>query len=153
MSSMAISTAPRTWDTTVPSEFHGAEADRSTRVEPAAIWAMTSRLTKWAKVAMAPRTKVSTNSGYARFWRIAPVRHRTDTSRRSSTNGGQGISTQVLVTSAMTWASVRMLKPVPVRSEEHTSELQSRLHLVCRLLLEKKKKKKKKKIEISEKQE
>src|SRR2546422_5088640 len=32
---------------------------------------------------------------------------------------------------------------VCVRSEEHTSELQSRLHLVCRLLLEKKKKKKK----------
>src|SRR2546422_7832912 len=30
------------------------------------------------------------------------------------------------------------------RSEEHTSELQSRLHLVCRLLLEKKKKKKNK---------
>src|SRR5256884_4539526 len=27
-----------------------------------------------------------------------------------------------------------------MRSEEHTSELQSRLHLVCRLLLEKKKK-------------
>src|SRR5690554_3048013 len=30
------------------------------------------------------------------------------------------------------------------RSEEHTSELQSRPHLVCRLLLEKKKQKKKK---------
>src|SRR5207249_8174725 len=30
----------------------------------------------------------------------------------------------------------------PVRSEEHTSELQSRFDLVCRLLLEKKKKKK-----------
>src|SRR2546422_4958116 len=30
-----------------------------------------------------------------------------------------------------------------LRSEEHTSELQSRLHLVCRLLLEKKKKKSK----------
>src|SRR5256884_3757598 len=30
------------------------------------------------------------------------------------------------------------------RSEEHTSELQSRLHLVCRLLLEKKKKKNRK---------
>src|SRR2546422_5758606 len=29
----------------------------------------------------------------------------------------------------------------PMRSEEHTSELQSRLHLVCRLLLEKKKQK------------
>src|SRR5687768_17909647 len=32
-----------------------------------------------------------------------------------------------------------------LRSEEHTSELQSRLHLVCRLLLEKKKKTKNKK--------
>src|SRR3989442_8329641 len=30
-------------------------------------------------------------------------------------------------------------KGVEVRSEEHTSELQSRPHLVCRLLLEKKK--------------
>src|SRR5690349_23624130 len=35
-------------------------------------------------------------------------------------------------------------QPAPVaRSEEHTSELQSRRDLVCRLLLEKKKKKKK----------
>src|SRR3989449_4144852 len=33
----------------------------------------------------------------------------------------------------------KQLEPVRVRSEEHTSELQSRLHLVCRLLLEKKK--------------
>src|SRR5687768_18319992 len=33
------------------------------------------------------------------------------------------------ITSVWSWA----------RSEEHTSELQSRLHLVCRLLLEKKK--------------
>src|SRR2546429_3661208 len=34
----------------------------------------------------------------------------------------------------------RCWSPGPARSEEHTSELQSRLHLVCRLLLEKKKK-------------
>src|SRR2546429_5697607 len=33
----------------------------------------------------------------------------------------------------------RVVCPPLVRSEEHTSELQSRLHLVCRLLLEKKK--------------
>src|SRR2546422_4885470 len=39
-------------------------------------------------------------------------------------------------------ASVRKAS-VNQRSEEHTSELQSRLHLVCRLLLEKKKKTKK----------
>src|SRR2546422_8100529 len=45
-------------------------------------------------------------------------------------------------------AQQRKLPPLPAlrrrcgrpRSEEHTSELQSRLHLVCRLLLEKKKK-------------
>src|SRR6266487_6015711 len=38
-----------------------------------------------------------------------------------------------------------------LRSEEHTSELQSPVHLVCRLLLEKKKKKKKKKKENKKK--
>src|SRR3989304_2058597 len=38
-------------------------------------------------------------------------------------------------TAASAWKAVRTM-----RSEEHTSELQSRLHLVCRLLLEKKKK-------------
>src|SRR4051812_49832540 len=31
-------------------------------------------------------------------------------------------------------------QPGPIRSEEHTSELQSHVNLVCRLLLEKKKK-------------
>src|SRR5690554_7676496 len=35
---------------------------------------------------------------------------------------------------------VRKQDPAGCRSEEHTSELQSRPHLVCRLLLEKKKK-------------
>src|SRR2546429_4552637 len=42
------------------------------------------------------------------------------------------------------WARAKEYSPVSLsillRSEEHTSELQSRLHLVCRLLLEKKKK-------------
>src|SRR5690348_18095986 len=35
----------------------------------------------------------------------------------------------------------RVLNVLVLRSEEHTSELQSPVHLVCRLLLEKKKKK------------
>src|SRR5204863_3202776 len=45
-----------------------------------------------------------------------------------------------------------LLEPggVAPRSEEHTSELQSRRDLVCRLLLEKKKKKKKKMIIMEE---
>src|SRR5690348_17747551 len=39
-------------------------------------------------------------------------------------------------TMRMSWVAPRL---VPIRSEEHTSELQSPVHLVCRLLLEKKK--------------
>src|SRR5262245_64577979 len=39
------------------------------------------------------------------------------------------------------WRSTRLTPPQPARSEEHTSELQSLRHLVCRLLLDKKKKK------------
>src|SRR5690554_7019215 len=43
------------------------------------------------------------------------------------------------------WSALWHRKSSPqARSEEHTSELQSRPHLVCRLLLEKKKKNKKK---------
>src|SRR5687768_18097205 len=37
------------------------------------------------------------------------------------------------------WRARAFCETWPPRSEEHTSELQSRLHLVCRLLLEKKK--------------
>src|SRR2546422_1186276 len=40
------------------------------------------------------------------------------------------------------------MAPTATRSEEHTSELQSRLHLVCRLLLEKKKRKREKAIHL-----
>src|SRR2546422_5193124 len=53
-----------------------------------------------------------------------PQRHRS---------GAEGRTAQILL--------VGPLERQPAdRSEEHTSELQSRLHLVCRLLLEKKKK-------------
>src|SRR2546422_6321463 len=41
----------------------------------------------------------------------------------------------------LTQPEIKQLGCYDDRSEEHTSELQSRLHLVCRLLLEKKKKK------------
>src|SRR2546422_4335329 len=50
------------------------------------------------------------------------------------------------------WRSRRLSRAIrkpastSTRSEEHTSELQSRLHLVCRLLLEKKKKSRQRKI-------
>src|SRR5690348_18080597 len=42
---------------------------------------------------------------------------------------------------ALSQDGVQGRSPLNARSEEHTSELQSPVHLVCRLLLEKKKKK------------
>src|SRR5256884_5854054 len=50
---------------------------------------------------------------------------------------GKMISLDNLVTVEQT-ASPQVIRHYNLRSEEHTSELQSRLHLVCRLLLEKK---------------
>src|SRR3712207_8265984 len=52
--------------------------------------------------------------------------------RTAATRAGAGIS--------RTWWSAGPPPLPPGRSEEHTSELQSRQYLVCRLLLEKKKK-------------
>src|SRR5256884_1247546 len=54
-----------------------------------------------------------------------------------------GIETSIIVPGAFTGGTnhfAHSASPADKRSEEHTSELQSRLHLVCRLLLEKKKK-------------
>src|SRR3712207_7247740 len=76
-----------------------------------------------------------------------PISQRRGLALRSSAEGRpvrrQGSSTRAGVVCSMEtpmpicpWS----LRP-QVRSEEHTSELQSRQYLVCRLLLEKKKKK------------
>src|SRR3989449_8157747 len=58
----------------------------------------------------------------------------------TSTGEEQRAALESLVHSAFEDTNLGLGK---VRSEEHTSELQSRLHLVCRLLLEKKKNNKK----------
>src|SRR5690348_17637738 len=52
-------------------------------------------------------------------------------------------------TSRPCFCRTKILKSRKARSEEHTSELQSPVHLVCRLLLEKKKKNTKNKKRIS----
>src|SRR5690348_18109235 len=74
--------------------------------------------------------------------------------RSSATTGDSALLAPVSARSTQVLLAVRSSTPVPdsasiavtslPRSEEHTSELQSPVHLVCRLLLEKKKKKKKK---------
>src|SRR5438105_12133538 len=48
------------------------------------------------------------------------------------------------------WTGRNAAGPRAVRSEEHTSELQSRVDLVCRLLLEKKKKQKEEKRKLKQ---
>src|SRR2546422_6926788 len=55
--------------------------------------------------------------------------------------GGFGGKEDVTVEVYLGLLALKTGRPVKMRSEEHTSELQSRLHLVCRLLLEKKKNK------------
>src|SRR2546422_4643983 len=53
--------------------------------------------------------------------------------------GGREIRLRVVHAGSMVPRDHSVKSSCEVRSEEHTSELQSRLHLVCRLLLEKKK--------------
>src|SRR2546429_3029374 len=48
-------------------------------------------------------------------------------------------ATNVAIVAPKTPSTTPTTMAIGIRSEEHTSELQSRLHLVCRLLLEKKK--------------
>src|SRR5438477_5886213 len=63
------------------------------------------------------------------FWTCATPRP-TISTKPSSALGSSGKS-----------ASCKRVSPLSGRSEEHTSELQSHVNLVCRLLLEKKNKK------------
>src|SRR2546429_2774338 len=65
------------------------------------------------------------------FWLLHDMLQRLAVER----NSRDWAKTQVGVVFASYGVSLRLYR----RSEEHTSELQSRLHLVCRLLLEKKK--------------
>src|SRR2546429_3603060 len=59
---------------------------------------------------------------------------------RAASNGTARRSARIQIRSSLQrWTGARTSGLRVMRSEEHTSELQSRLHLVCRLLLEKKK--------------
>src|SRR2546422_7263455 len=69
---------------------------------------------------------------------IPPLRKKNGVSRANATTRNLRVSSGY---AWKMWASARPRTNAGriARSEEHTSELQSRLHLVCRLLLEKKK--------------
>src|SRR5256885_3574276 len=78
----------------------------------------------------APRT---TTVPYACTWKIGNV-----PAMRPTTRKGLAPSFSRVATHSTTSRMRARLKPNSVRSEEHTSELQSPCNLVCRLLLEKK---------------
>src|SRR3712207_8052572 len=76
---------------------------------------------------------------------LRPDRRRDGSRRRRAARvlegPGQGLPPRRARRPALAAGGGRALLPLrPRRSEEHTSELQSRQYLVCRLLLEKKKK-------------
>src|SRR5690242_20827114 len=69
-----------------------------------------------------------------------PCRRRTCPARHLGDVQADGCSIGVCEAAGRT-SSPTIMTPSNTRSEEHTSELQSHVKLVCRLLLEKKKKK------------
>src|SRR3712207_6881090 len=90
---------------------------------------------------MIRRPPRSTLFPYTTLFRSHPAlpsfsaRLRASVQDRSESDGSRSSSVSLLM------MSVRSRRTSSERSEEHTSELQSRQYLVCRLLLEKKKKK------------
>src|SRR2546422_7407660 len=65
----------------------------------------------------------------------------TTDARLRDASGRESAGIRAITSSLLTYRVPQDIAVEEMRSEEHTSELQSRLHLVCRLLLEKKKKK------------
>src|SRR3712207_7741789 len=82
---------------------------------------------------MIRRPPRSTLFPYTTLFRSVTARYRCS---RQGLNGAGGSGSSSSTWVAMTAATI---PTIPARSEEHTSELQSRQYLVCRLLLEKKK--------------
>src|SRR2546422_2010446 len=88
---------------------------------------------------MIRRPPRSTLFPYTTLFRSRPVFHpRDEASRPAPHTVVHEIPAQLAARVGEPHREARGLR-VEERSEEHTSELQSRLHLVCRLLLEKKK--------------
>src|SRR2546429_6433230 len=86
-----------------------------------------------------PYTTLFRSHGYNLLSEVAPPDSHAGHHRNQIAEHGNGKNDVQVVQVAEMACAVPALGRRIVRSEEHTSELQSRLHLVCRLLLEKKK--------------
>src|SRR2546422_5218391 len=93
---------------------------------------------------MIRRPPRSTLFPYTTLFRSGRIAHRQDEPAAVG-RGGVGEDGMIPGGQRLSRSGLRVepheVRAAVLRSEEHTSELQSRLHLVCRLLLEKKKKK------------
>src|SRR3712207_7604833 len=84
---------------------------------------------------MIRRPPISTLFPYTTLFRSAPWRRRSSGCAHDSCSPSSPATSAPRARSSTPPAT---RAPMPTRSEEHTSELQSRQYLVCRLLLEKK---------------
>src|SRR2546421_1307035 len=103
----------------------------------------TSRAAAAAARALNRPSTLTTRTSVAQAWRSRSPNPSTATTSypaRTADSAMSRVDTPASSTRVMTTPAGGV--PARARSEEHTSELQSRSDLVCRLLLEKKKKKK-----------
>src|SRR5438876_6831215 len=87
---------------------------------------------RWYQFEMAPKSVITRPSGGLKI----PGRGFYEITGLAWSGGGAIRKVDVSTDSGRSWKEANL----QTRSEEHTSELQSPVHLVCRLLLEKKKK-------------
>src|SRR5690625_6329102 len=106
----------------VPSQFFPPHHQLGLFRSPA--WQQTWRA-HWSDI-KALKPLRSTNDEQPEFYRYWQVK--------------RGLPMRTVIPAGISTAPARSMRAEYFRSEEHTSELQSRGHLVCRLLLEKKKK-------------
>src|SRR5215208_5114848 len=93
------------------------------------VWGRAARMSRVASMPEPSERRTSMTITSGRAWAATATASRAELASAHTTTSVVSLSSSLM--------------PSRTRSEEHTSELQSRGHLVCRLLLEKKKQQKK----------
>src|SRR2546421_2530115 len=120
-----------------PTSMSASALKRSSRCSSASGTVLNDVMTKVVLIA----ATTSGNCGASKK-RPSGIATAQDATRLASPNStARPLSWLICATLSSRTASTAVPRPNSARSEEHTSELQSRSDLVCRLLLEKKKKK------------
>src|SRR3712207_7376076 len=85
-----------------------------------------------------PYTTLFRSEGSSRLWWVSHINPSLSGSLGRSSSPWKLFGRRGRNSKVTRWPDARSTPASPPRSEEHTSELQSRQYLVCRLLLEKK---------------